>query len=72
MTPEIPIDSLFYEFRRAIWWVRQKHNLSWVVTVSRELEQEFGLHLCMDQDGLVYAVQFETEAQHTWFRLKWS
>jgi hypothetical protein len=72
MTPEIPVSGMHRALRQAIGWLRQKHNLSWSATVSQELEQEFGLHLCMDQDGLVYAVRFETEAQHTWFMLRWS
>lgn len=72
MTPEIPVNSMHRELRRSIGWLRRTHNIHWSVTVSQELEQEFGLHLCMDQLGFVYAVKFETEAHHTWFMLRWA
>jgi len=72
MTPEIPFNDLAYEIYQAICWLRNKYDTPGNVTVSPELEQEFGLHWCMDQDGLIYAVQFETEAQYSWFKLRWS
>lgn len=72
MTPEIPINSMLPEISRAVQWLRKKHNIHFNSTASLELEQELGLHWCIDQDGMVYAVQFDTEAQHTWFMLRWA
>jgi hypothetical protein len=72
MTTEIPFTDIAHEIWQAIHWVRSKYNIPSNQITSPELKKEFGLHWCMDQYGLVYAVQFDTEAQYTWFMLRWS
>jgi hypothetical protein len=72
MTPEILFTDIAHKLWRATLWVRHKYNIPGNQAIGTALEKEFGLHLCLDQHGLVYAVRFETEAQHTWFMLRWS